>query len=396
MLGPATTSPGCERLEKRRAAGSRSPSAASAAGTPSARRIRCPSRSRTAIAFGLRVERSPGRRRLRSRPSPDRARRAVPVGSAALPAAGREQRDEREHDGDASPADAALRASSGRREYGRNRRRCAMIGAGWRASSRPEEANELLPQVRPLVEGDGAGAAASSSTPRRRTGQSEPSGRRERRAPRSAGGPRHTRGGRGAQRAARPRGRRARRAGRARQGRGERPRRLPVAARRARSSCSAGSSARSGSPTGTASTTASRADCRSSPLRPKELRALCRTRTGCLRIRCFWLPTCTSGTAFWHRAVTVAVVVVVALVVAKIADRAMARRDLDAASTTRYRVLRRSIVLSIVVVGRPLGAARHPGGARRRGRDPRLGRGDRDRRRLRRAVDALQLRRRAS
>jgi small-conductance mechanosensitive channel len=57
------------------------------------------------------------------------------------------------------------------------------------------------------------------------------------------------------------------------------------------------------------------------------------------------------GTAFWHRAVTVVVVVCVALVVAKVADRAIARRDLDAASTTRYRVLRRSIVLSIVVVG---------------------------------------------
>src|SRR3954471_5276009 len=58
-----------------------------------------------------------------------------------------------------------------------------------------------------------------------------------------------------------------------------------------------------------------------------------------------------AGTAFWHRAVTVAVVVFVALVVAKVADRAIARRDLGAASTTRYRVLRRSIVSSIVAVG---------------------------------------------
>src|SRR5437763_1602009 len=57
------------------------------------------------------------------------------------------------------------------------------------------------------------------------------------------------------------------------------------------------------------------------------------------------------GRLFWHRAVTVAVVVAVAFVVAKIADRAMARRQFDAASATRYRVLRRSIVSAIVTVG---------------------------------------------
>lgn len=55
--------------------------------------------------------------------------------------------------------------------------------------------------------------------------------------------------------------------------------------------------------------------------------------------------------AFWHRAVTVAVVVTVALLVAKLADRAMARRLLEPAVETRYRVLRKSIVSAIVVVG---------------------------------------------
>src|SRR4051794_36997946 len=57
------------------------------------------------------------------------------------------------------------------------------------------------------------------------------------------------------------------------------------------------------------------------------------------------------GTAFWHRAVTVAIVVALAFVIARIADRAMARHMHDPAAATRYRVLRRSIVSSIVVVG---------------------------------------------
>jgi small-conductance mechanosensitive channel len=58
-----------------------------------------------------------------------------------------------------------------------------------------------------------------------------------------------------------------------------------------------------------------------------------------------------ASSAFWHRLVTVTVVVLVALVVAKLADRAMARRQFDAAAATRYRVLRRSIMFSIVAVG---------------------------------------------
>src|SRR3954454_19521675 len=57
------------------------------------------------------------------------------------------------------------------------------------------------------------------------------------------------------------------------------------------------------------------------------------------------------GTAFWHRAVTVAIVIAIAIVIAQIADRAMARHMDDPVAATRYRVLRRSIVSSIVVVG---------------------------------------------
>jgi small-conductance mechanosensitive channel len=57
------------------------------------------------------------------------------------------------------------------------------------------------------------------------------------------------------------------------------------------------------------------------------------------------------GTLFWRRVVTVAVVVASAFVLAKIADRAMARHMHDPAAATRYRVLRRSIVSSIVVIG---------------------------------------------
>src|SRR5205809_5263046 len=52
-----------------------------------------------------------------------------------------------------------------------------------------------------------------------------------------------------------------------------------------------------------------------------------------------------------RRLLTLGIVLGVALVVAKIVDQAMERRTLDAASATRYRVLRRSIVFSIVAVG---------------------------------------------
>src|SRR4051812_5549604 len=58
-----------------------------------------------------------------------------------------------------------------------------------------------------------------------------------------------------------------------------------------------------------------------------------------------------AGPSFWRRAVTVAIAVGLAFVAARIADRAMARHMHDPATATRYRVLRRSIVSSIVVVG---------------------------------------------
>ena len=55
---------------------------------------------------------------------------------------------------------------------------------------------------------------------------------------------------------------------------------------------------------------------------------------------------------WWKRAVTAAVVVAVALVTAKLVDRALARRlKLDPEALTRYRVLRRSIIVGIVAVG---------------------------------------------
>jgi len=54
---------------------------------------------------------------------------------------------------------------------------------------------------------------------------------------------------------------------------------------------------------------------------------------------------------FWQRIVIAAIVIVVASVVAKIVDWRIARHDLEPASATRYRVLRKSIVSAIVFVG---------------------------------------------
>ena len=54
----------------------------------------------------------------------------------------------------------------------------------------------------------------------------------------------------------------------------------------------------------------------------------------------------------WQRALIAAVVIAVALVVAKLVDRALTRRlDLPPQALTRYRVLRRSVIVAIVVVG---------------------------------------------
>jgi small-conductance mechanosensitive channel len=53
----------------------------------------------------------------------------------------------------------------------------------------------------------------------------------------------------------------------------------------------------------------------------------------------------------WERVVTVAVVIAVSLVLAKLVDMRMARRELAPALVTRYRILRRSIVAAIVGIG---------------------------------------------
>jgi len=54
---------------------------------------------------------------------------------------------------------------------------------------------------------------------------------------------------------------------------------------------------------------------------------------------------------FWTRAVIAGAVIVVASSVAKLIDARIGRRHLDPATTTRYRVLRRSIFSAIVFVG---------------------------------------------
>jgi small-conductance mechanosensitive channel len=54
---------------------------------------------------------------------------------------------------------------------------------------------------------------------------------------------------------------------------------------------------------------------------------------------------------FWHRLAIVCAVLLVAVVVARIIDRRIARRDLRPEAVTRYRVLRRSVATAIVAVG---------------------------------------------
>jgi small-conductance mechanosensitive channel len=53
----------------------------------------------------------------------------------------------------------------------------------------------------------------------------------------------------------------------------------------------------------------------------------------------------------WHRLVVVAVVLAVTIVVARLADRRIARRQLAPEAITRYRVLRRSVTTAIVFTG---------------------------------------------
>jgi len=54
---------------------------------------------------------------------------------------------------------------------------------------------------------------------------------------------------------------------------------------------------------------------------------------------------------WWHRLAVLGGVLLVTLVVARLADRRMARRDLPPGAITRYRVLRRSVVTAIVFIG---------------------------------------------
>jgi len=54
---------------------------------------------------------------------------------------------------------------------------------------------------------------------------------------------------------------------------------------------------------------------------------------------------------WWHRLAVLGGVLLVTLVVARLVDRRMARRDLPAAAVTRYRILRRSVLTAIVFVG---------------------------------------------
>jgi small-conductance mechanosensitive channel len=54
---------------------------------------------------------------------------------------------------------------------------------------------------------------------------------------------------------------------------------------------------------------------------------------------------------FWHRLVVLGAVLLVTVVVARVVDRRMARRDLPATAVTRYRILRRSVIALIVFVG---------------------------------------------
>ena len=53
----------------------------------------------------------------------------------------------------------------------------------------------------------------------------------------------------------------------------------------------------------------------------------------------------------WHRLVVVGVVIVLSAVLARVIDRRIARRELAPEAVTRYRVLRRSVTTTIVLVG---------------------------------------------
>jgi small conductance mechanosensitive channel len=54
---------------------------------------------------------------------------------------------------------------------------------------------------------------------------------------------------------------------------------------------------------------------------------------------------------FWHRLIVVGVVLLIAVIVARLIDRRIARRQLTPETMTRYRVVRRSVTVGIIFVG---------------------------------------------
>jgi small-conductance mechanosensitive channel len=54
---------------------------------------------------------------------------------------------------------------------------------------------------------------------------------------------------------------------------------------------------------------------------------------------------------FWHRLIVVGVVMFVTIVVARVIDRRIARRNLPPEAITRYRVVRRSVTTAIIFIG---------------------------------------------
>ena len=54
---------------------------------------------------------------------------------------------------------------------------------------------------------------------------------------------------------------------------------------------------------------------------------------------------------FWHRLIVVGVVLLIAVVVARLIDRRIARRQLTPETMTRYRVVRRSVTTVVIFIG---------------------------------------------
>src|SRR3954471_21142761 len=54
---------------------------------------------------------------------------------------------------------------------------------------------------------------------------------------------------------------------------------------------------------------------------------------------------------FWHRLIVVGVVMFATIVLARVIDRRIARRDLPPEALTRYRVVRRGVTTTIIFIG---------------------------------------------